>query len=133
MSRPEAKLAAALARTCHLTGGRLDDAVQEAYVAMSRAPRRRKVAAAAGVVRRHVALQLGVAARTLPRRLARLKAIAGFEAERGRCRPDGLHVGSLAQFDAHSRAFARANGVCPRCARPGDFDGQTACACGWRG
>jgi hypothetical protein len=60
-----------------------------------------------------------------------LKAVGQYEAQR---REYGGLRGRrwIESFDRHSRHFAVENGVCPRCARPGDFRAEAGrCECGF--
>jgi hypothetical protein len=132
MSAETARVAAAICRACHIQPDRFDDAVQETWVAMVGAPRARRVAAGARVVRRHLAAQLSVPARNLGTDLAAIKRIGQYEAERAHAAADGPDGSGRAQFDYHSRRFALENQVCPRCGRPGRFDPPGRdCPCGW--
>jgi hypothetical protein len=109
-----------------------EDAVQEILVALDKAPRRFRAAAAARALKRAVARDTGRSVASLPARLDRLKRVGLYEQLRSRSAAADLRdPGRLNAFDRHSRRFAIENGVCPRCARCVDFAAGARCGCGW--
>ncbi|MFP4355469.1 MAG: hypothetical protein ACLFUJ_10155 [Phycisphaerae bacterium] len=136
MSPSTLQVASAMCRSCCIEADRFDDAVQDTLIEMVRAPRKYRAAAGARAVRRHLARQLHVPARSLGADLGALKLIGLFEFERSRAAAAGpMAAGDegLGQFDYHSRRFAEENQVCPRCGRAGTFHTPgDRCRCGWR-
>jgi len=122
------RIALAVCRAYGIANEHLADAAVEVAAAMAEAPRPKRHAAAHRVARRVLARELGVPRRTLPRAPGRSQAVGQFEGARRKCRD----LGEQFSFDRHSKHFAVANGVCPRCSAPGEFgEDYGFCPCGF--
>ena len=127
-------MAMAMCRRCGIPRQDLEDAAAEVTRRVWNRPRRRQYPEAVETVRRRLAHVLGVPRRSLPGDLNGLKAIGEYtqlERDYGRLEVE-RRLPWRNGFDYHSRRFAVENGVCPRCARPGDFpDLAGRCDCGF--
>jgi hypothetical protein len=109
------------------------DAVQEILIALDRNRGRFRQAAAARALKRALARQRGLAQRSLPARLDRLKQVGLYCRLRERMAlAEAREKGPLGAFDYHSKMFAAENGVCPCCGQCGSFSLESGqCSCGF--
>ncbi len=128
------RLALSLCRSCGVYPPDVEDVAEDIVRRSWRHPVRMQGMVAMETLRRHLCRQLRRPRRALGRSALRLKAVGEYEALRSEYLQEltDAHGRWIRAFDAHDRRFAEANGVCPRCARPGDFAAPSArCECGF--
>jgi hypothetical protein len=126
-----ARLAMSMCRNCGLKGAAVGDVADRILLRARRRPRGRRFGCLVYSLRTELRRELGLPGKMIPRRWTALQAVGQYESDR--LAYAGLRGRSWPRaFDHHSRRFAIENGVCPRCASPGQFsEGGGECPCGF--